>query len=346
MSAAERSDAGLEEDESADAKIKRLANEINELETSLVGVTEGSTMWFKVKTSIKDRDIERLVLLEKKRCDDVVREYFEENPDVLEAVPECPICLEKMFDFNGTVRYVCCGKLVCRKCDAQGGVALNVCPLCRGHAPESFDEYLAIIKEKSDSGIAYAQADLGLKYLHGKDGVERDVEKALSLLMEAAEHDDLRAKEYLGDAYFHVIDDDEKARHWYEIAAAEGGISALCQLGTMMEYRQGFGGDERNKAEIFRLLTISSTLLEEIPSTSVIALSKFFFDTEPIMLHYLRPIVEGRSDAAVPGVLSNYALGITREAVRYYGEIAFTAPGYSPVPESLFWYRRREQPNV
>ena len=51
MSAAERSDAGLEEDESADAKIKRLANEINELETSLVGVTEGSTMWFKVKTS-------------------------------------------------------------------------------------------------------------------------------------------------------------------------------------------------------------------------------------------------------------------------------------------------------
>ena len=224
MSAVERSGTGLEDQEGPDAKIKCLAEEIDELEASLVGVPEASKAWFKVKTSIKDRDIERLILLEKKRCDDVVREYFEENPDVLEAVPECPICLEKMFDYNGTVHYVCCGKAGCKKCESRGGVALNVCPLCRGHVPHSMDEYTSILKEKADSGIAWAQADLGLQYLHGKDGVERDVEKALSLLTGAAEKNDLKAKEFLGDAYFGVIGDNEKARHWYEIAAAEGEI--------------------------------------------------------------------------------------------------------------------------
>ena len=76
---------------------------------------ERSDEWWQIKTDIKDRDIERMVQLEKKRCDDVVKEYFEENPHVLEAVPECPICLEKMWHGSTTVRYVCCGKHICVK---------------------------------------------------------------------------------------------------------------------------------------------------------------------------------------------------------------------------------------
>ena len=86
-----------EEEETSDAKIERLVTEIEELKASLIGVPEGSDEWFQIKTDIKDRDVERLLLIEKKRCDEVVKEYFEENPHVLEAIPECPVCLDKMW---------------------------------------------------------------------------------------------------------------------------------------------------------------------------------------------------------------------------------------------------------
>ena len=92
------SSGGELEEESADAKIERLTTEIDELKASLTGgVPEWSDEWIKIKTDIKDKDTKRLLLIEKKRCDDVVKEYFEENPHVLEAVPECPICFEKIW---------------------------------------------------------------------------------------------------------------------------------------------------------------------------------------------------------------------------------------------------------
>ena len=112
----QRSDAGSpddEEEETFDAKIERLASEIEELKASLIGVPELSGEWFRIKTDIKDRDVERLLLLEEKRCNGVVKEYFEENPHVLEAVPECPVCLEKMWASSASLRYVCCGKRIC-----------------------------------------------------------------------------------------------------------------------------------------------------------------------------------------------------------------------------------------
>ena len=155
MSASGRNDntgSGDEaEEESVDAKIDRLTLEIVELKVSLVEdwVTEASDEWFRIKTEIKDRDVERLLLIEKKRCDDVVKEYFEENPHVLEAVPECPVCLEKMWHRSGTTQYLCCGKRICTKCASQGGSVFNICPYCRGKAPGA-NETMAVTKEKSD----------------------------------------------------------------------------------------------------------------------------------------------------------------------------------------------------
>ena len=339
-------DAGSEEveEESADAKIERLATEIEELKASRV--LELSVEWFQIKTDIKNRDIERLLLIEKKRCDSVVKEYFEENPHVLEAVPECPICLEKIWDAAVSIRYACCGKLICKKCKLQGGNAFYTCPLCRGEAPESNEDWDSLTKEKADSGIVWAQAAMGRKYLVGLDGVPKDVDKALSLLHEAAEKGSARAKTALGE-YYYQIANYEEARRWHEAAAAEGEIVALGQLGLMMKNGLAFDQNEQTRAEAFRLFTISATLFHYSFNPPAMELSRFFLDSPPVMLHYLRPFVEEGNTSK--GVMENYAVGLVKMTIEYYSPYGDNivwapglVPGFSPVPEAMFWYRRSD----
>ena len=347
MSSSGRDDAdSKEEEEDTDAKIERLVTEIEELKASLIGVPEGSDEWFQIKTDIKDRDVERLLLIEKKRCDDVVEEYFKENPHVLEAAPECPVCLDKMWDATGfaSTRFVCCGKLVCSKCVSQGGSAFKTCPLCRGGAPGSVAESVSVLQEKADSGIAWAQTDMGKKYLLGQHGVPQDVDKALSLFSEAAEKGSASAKQSLGGYYFEIANYGE-ARRWYESAAAEGEIFSLFQVAIMMQNGQAFDQNEQTRAEAFRLLTIVSTLLHgrfnHVTSLTAVKLSRSFLDSLPVMLHYLRPAVEEGN--TVVGVMDTYAHGLLKVAVEYYGLDAVFTAGFSPVPEAMFWYRRSDK---
>ena len=326
---------GEVEEESADANIERLATEIAELKASLIGVPESSGEWYQIKMNIKDRDGERLVHLEKKRCDGVVHEYFEQNPHVLEAAPECPVCLEKMWEGFGTLRYVCCGKLICKKCDTQGGVALNTCPLCRGKAPR-LDEMIPSTKAKADSGIAWAQAAMGENYFDGR-GVPKDVEKGLSLLNGSAEKGSTRAKNVLGE-YYYAIENYKEARTWFEAAAAEGFLFSLYQLGRMMKNGEAFDNNEETQAEAFRLLTISATLLHGYSNKPAAVLASFFHDSYPVMLHYLRPaVVEGN---ATVQSMNLYAMGLYGVAIEYYGKKVVWETGHSPVPEALFWYRQ------
>ena len=333
----QRDDAGSdnEEEETSDAKIERLATEIEELKASLIGVPEMSDEWFRIKTDIKDRNVEWLLLNEKKRCDNVVKEYFEENPHVLEAAPECPICLEKMWEGFGTVRYVCCGKLICMKCETQGVDALNTCPLCRGKVPR-LDEMIPLTKAKADSGITWAQAAMGNNYSDGR-GVPKDVEKALSLYREAAEKGSARAKNCLGE-YYYGIENYKKARKWFEAAAAEGFPYSLYQLGRMMKNGEAFDENEETQAEAFRLLTISATLLHGYSNKPAVVLAHFCHDSYSVMLHYLRPaVVEGN---ATVQSMNLYALGLYGVAIEYYGKKVVWETGHNPVPEALFWYRQ------
>ncbi len=335
-----RNEAGSdnEEEETPDAKIERLGTEIEELNASLIGVPEWSGEWLKIKAGIKDRDVERLVLIEKKRCDDVVKEYFEEKPQMLEAIPECPVCLELIVEGYGTRRNICCGKHICFKCNSQGGDALlETCPLCRGEAPSSIDEAFLMVKEKADSGIAWAQADVGECYFNGMHGVQKDVEKALSLYKEASEKGCTSAMTHLG-RYYIEKDNYEEARQWYEASAEKGEIYSLFQLGCMMQDGLAFDKNEETRAEAFRLLTISATLFRDTFNGPAMSIARFFHDSPPVMLHYLRPAVEeGDTSAAV---ISNYALGKYLMGIEYYGEKVISTTGHNPVPEALFWFRQ------
>ena len=339
MSTSGRNNAGSEgevEEETSDAKIERLVTEIEELKASLFGVPELSDEWFRIKTDIKDRDTERLLLIEKKRCDAVVKEYFEENPNVVETAPECPVCLEKMFGRYSTVRFICCGKQICQKCVSQGGSALNTCFLCRGAPPTSVDESIAMTKEKADSGIAWAQEEMGDNYLNGR-GVPEDIEKAFSLIEELAEKGSSRAKCLLG-SYYKKIGKYEEARQWPETAAAEGEIYSLFLLGRMMKAGQAFDQNEDTRAEEFRLFTISTTLFGERFNPAASELARFFSNSLPVMLHYLRPAVEGGSASSEE--MDVIAVGLVNLSLEYYGEKGYMALGHCPLPEALFWHRR------
>jgi TPR repeat protein len=184
---------------------------------------------------------------------------------------------------------------------------------------------------------------MGNNYLHGLHGVPRDVDKALSLLSEAAEKGSAEAKSYFG--FYHFENGNyEEARRWLEAAAAEGEIMVpLFMLGMMMMKGQAFDKNEETQAEAFRLFTISATLFQGLsnqPNQPAMELSSFFFNCAPVMLHYLRPSVEG-GNASVEN-MECYVLGLLREAAEYYGEKVIFAPrpGHNPVPEALFWYRQ------
>ena len=326
------------EEESAEAKIERLTTEIEELKASLIGVKELSDEWWQIKTDIKDKDTEKLLLIEKKRCDVVVEEYFKENPHVFEAAPECPICLDKIWSTAASVQYVCCGKHICKTCDSQAGSVLDTCPLCREKVPGSAEETMSITKEKADAGIAWAQADRGKAYLYGRDGVPEDTERALPLLREAAEKGSTSAKNYLGNHYLEV-ENYEESRRWYEAAAAEGDMYSLCQLGTMMMNGQAFDQNEQSEEEELRILTICTTLFDGALFNMVaVELSRYFHDSLPVMLHYLRPALEEGDTSAE--VIGNYGLGLLSVAMEYYGGNSTMTPGFSPVPEALFWFQQ------
>ena len=332
MSAVDRSGPGAEEEESADAKIKRLAKEIDELKASLIGVPEMSGEWLKIKKGIMDRDVERLILLEEKRCDDVVQEYFEEKPHVLESVDDCPLCLEKMWDCSRLVQFTCCGKRVCESCAERSKYKLKNCPLCR--ASFSLDDIKEII-EKAEEGNAWAESDLGSRYLTGRD-VKKDVEKGLSLLNSAVNKGFSDANYAIAEHFEHAGEED-KSRSYFEAAAEGGDMHALAKIARMKMMRGLSLQSMEEVSEAYRLITVATTLIADDSAGN--PLVGFNEDKPPLFLHYLRPEVEN----GATNKMADYALALVNITITYLGMNAILIPGYSPVPEALFWYRRSDK---
>ena len=90
----------------------------------------------KLRHAIKEKDTERELLLEDQRASKVVEKYLKENPSILEKVEDCPICLEPIFDVDGAVPLLCCGKRTCQSCSIPlTATANDTCPLCREMFP-------------------------------------------------------------------------------------------------------------------------------------------------------------------------------------------------------------------
>lgn len=100
-------------------------------------------------------------------------------------------------------------------------------------------------------GDAAAQFKLGMTFLKGGDGIERDVDEALKWLKSSARNNNIAATLKLGMLYYKGIDverDYRSAADWMEKAAKSGNANAQYMMGNF--YRKGLGVDKNNTTAI------------------------------------------------------------------------------------------------
>ena len=142
-------------------------------------------------------------------------------------------------------RYMaCCGKILCSGCihapvyDNHGTIIVDEkCPFCRSPVPTSVEEAIERLKKRMEVGDTYAFFLMGNNYSHGWYGLPKDSVKALELYHRAGKC----GYNNIGNAYYNgegVERDEKMAKHYHELAAMEGMVSARYNLGGS-EYKAG-----------------------------------------------------------------------------------------------------------
>ena len=210
----------------------------------------------------------------KKQCERRVAELYDEAlfEEPLPQHGDCPICFLRLPSLGSGRQYMtCCGKIICSGCchapvfDNHGNaIADEKCPFCRTRSPISDEEAIERIKKRMEVGDPYAFYMMGNYYYLGQYGFLQDRAKAVKFWHKAGKF----GYTNLGNAhgFGNGVERDEKmARHYYELAAREGNVTARCNLGAN-EYRAGNydkalkhfmiavrGGDSRSVKAIQRL---------------------------------------------------------------------------------------------
>ena len=179
----------------------------------------------------------------KKACERRVAELhdealFKEHP----PRDECPICLLPLPLIEGqTIFKTCCGKLLCNGCiyamdeEARGRGKISLCAFCRTPAPRD-EERVRRIKKLIDADNSHAFFVLAGYYAGGIKGMPQDMTKANELYLRAGELGCADAYCNLGHSYDNgrgTEMDKKKAKHFYELAAMSGDVSARYNLGGM-----------------------------------------------------------------------------------------------------------------
>ena len=168
---------------------------------------------------------------------------FKQPPTPLE---DCPICFLHMPSMiTGYAYNSCCGKIICCGCGYAGakmeGNVGQLCPFCRTPAPFSSEKAVKRFKKRAELGDAMAIYNIGCCYSDGSNGLPQDHTKALELWRRAGELGHAGAYYNVASAYWHgdgVERDAKKARHYYELSAMGGDVSARYNLGNA-ELRSG-----------------------------------------------------------------------------------------------------------
>jgi len=187
----------------------------------------------------------------KKECEEHLRRVAEKHDEILFKQPppaeDCPICFLRMptLDPTGSKYKLCCGKVICSGCsyaplyDHQGNMVdndkQNQCPFCRVVAPKSDEEAVKRLNKLAEARDHIAIYTLGCCYRDGRYGFPQDYTKASELYHRAGELGHGNSYNSIGQAYYlgrGVEVDNEKAVHYYELAAMRGDVKARCNLGN------------------------------------------------------------------------------------------------------------------
>ena len=180
----------------------------------------------------------------KKACERRVAELYEEALFKEVEPEECPICMLTMpFETYTTTFQSCCGKLICNGCIYAMKISegKDLCAFCRTPPTRSHEKNIKQLNKLMDKGNAEAFNMFGGWYRRGDMGLPQDDRKANELYLKAGE---------LGcaDGYYNsglsyrdgngVEADQEKAKHYYELAAMGGCLHARHNIGAI-EYKAG-----------------------------------------------------------------------------------------------------------
>ena len=182
----------------------------------------------------------------KKQCERRVAEMHDE--ELFREPPpqgECPICFLRLPTMDRGRRYMsCCGKIICSGCchadvyDNHGNIINGKnCPFCRSPEAITSEEAIERLKKRMEVGDTYAFLMMGVFHKNGQYGLPQNSAKAVELLHKAEKV----GYNNLGLAYDYgegVERDEERAKHYYELAAMEGDVTARHNLGAN-EYNAG-----------------------------------------------------------------------------------------------------------
>jgi len=189
----------------------------------------------------------------------------EEDPELWKPHPpreECPVCLVPLPLVNDRASYwSCCGMIVCEACKNENARALHItnrkrkdkelppmegsCAFCRVPVSKSGPESIKRLEERIDKkGDLRAMLMLAKMHREGAQGLAQDNAKGLELYQRAADLGLPVALLTLG-YYFLVglpgiIQDEEKARLYFEAAAKKGEVQARFDLGQLEEERHNY----------------------------------------------------------------------------------------------------------
>lgn len=168
-------------------------------------------------------------------CKMKIRDDLYQDPPPKE---ECPICMLPI-PYSGvrcgirTAYMPCCGKVLCLGCmkiseeNINKGKLKNLCAFCRMPMAHTKKEIVRRCERRMTLGDKEAYFSLGCDYSNAKNGLQRDMNKALELWNQSAELGSVRAHYELARVYLRGesegVDKDGKKAVYHMMHAAIGG---------------------------------------------------------------------------------------------------------------------------
>ena len=208
----------------------------------------------------------------KKRAAELREELLFKQPESTHR-GDCPICMIPLsLDLSTSSVYRCCSKLVCKGCvygnvkrEAEVRLECNECPFCREPMPETDEEIRKQIMKRVEANDPDAMCEWGVEKFEKRDfsgaleyftkaaalgdaeahyklalmyqvdeGVEKDDEKYIYHLGEAAISGHPDARYFLGCEEWNSDNDLRAVKHWI-IAATQGDDRSIKQLMEMFK---------------------------------------------------------------------------------------------------------------
>ena len=175
------------------------------------------------------------------------KELFKDPPER----EECPICMLPFPFSDGEkdvlVFFACCGRLICMGClraqfkeDVNNGKDLEdcqACAFCRTPATQDAEERIRRLNRNVERNHAFSINELASYYMLGREGLEKDIAKAIELFEKSAQLGHADSYYWLGDIYKDGSDgiqiDTKKARQYYELGTIGGSIIARSNLAAL-----------------------------------------------------------------------------------------------------------------